>query len=119
MRQEIYDDPYKFKNWSTEGDRCYVHLANSLIWRSMTGEEPPPTPATAKAYSSAGFPWFDYYDGDSKPIAAQNALKRLKSVVQIGKEKSEVPLPENESVSGQTVIKLKRRTPNEVLCREF
>lgn len=45
MRQEIYDDPYDPREWdSRHASRCFVHLANSLVWRAITGEAPGPAP---------------------------------------------------------------------------
>jgi hypothetical protein len=32
----------------------------------------------------------------------------LKSVAELGKEKGDVPLPENESVTPETIVKLRR-----------
>ena len=66
MEQEICADHHDFKDWKTDTfSRCFVHLTNSLVWRSVTKEEPPTTPPTAVEYTSAGLPWFEYYD-DSK-----------------------------------------------------
>ena len=63
MRQEIYDDPYGMGDWQLETkSRCFVHLCNSLVWQSVTGSPPPYPPPTAKQYTQAGLPWFDYYD---------------------------------------------------------
>jgi hypothetical protein len=42
MRQEIYDDPFELEDWDTKHrGRCFVHLANSMVWRAITGDEPP------------------------------------------------------------------------------
>jgi hypothetical protein len=42
INQDIYDDPYDFNDWDQGlSSRCFVHLANSLVWRSITGKEPP------------------------------------------------------------------------------
>ncbi|HRJ21293.1 MAG TPA: hypothetical protein PLF84_19765 [Bryobacteraceae bacterium] len=65
MRQEIYDDPHGIGAWETGvSGRCFVHLANSLVYREMTGEAPPATPVTTEEYKEAGLPWFEYYGGD-------------------------------------------------------
>ncbi len=40
-------------------------------------------------------------------IAGTKALKDLKSVAEIGKEKGDVPLPENESVDPDNIIQLR------------
>ena len=108
MRQEIYDDPYGLDVWDTEhGSRCFVHIANSLAWRSITGKHPPQTPATAKAYSQHGLPWFEYYREDASVLDGSDVLAGLKSVVEIGAEKGDVPLPENESATPERVVHIR------------
>lgn len=109
MRQEIYDDPYDLSDWDTaHTSRCFVHIANSMVWRSITGQNPPTVPPTAADYSRRGLPWFDYYDEGASAIKGSTILKKLKSVVQLGKEKSDVPLPENESVDPDNIINLRK-----------
>lgn len=109
MEQEIYDDPYKFKEWDQEhSGRCFVHLANSLAWRATTQEDPPTVPFTSKEYSQHGLPWFDYYGGDLKALKGGKGLKGIESVFQIGKKKGETPLPENVSVDPDLVIQLRK-----------
>ena len=51
MRQKIYPDPHGIDTWgSDDRARVFVHLADSMMWRQITGEEPPPTPVTAATY---------------------------------------------------------------------
>jgi hypothetical protein len=108
MRQEIYDDPYALDDWALESkSRCFVHIANSLVWYSITGELPPTTPPTAKEYTQAGLPWFDYYNEAASALPGSSILQKLKSVFAIGKEKGDVPLPENEPVDTNEVITLR------------
>lgn len=108
MRQEIYDDPFLITDWDTsQSSRCFVHLANSLVWRAITGKNPPHPAPTAKEYTAAGFPWFEYYS-DANVLDAGKILKRLKSVAELGQEKGGVPLPENESVSPENIVHLRR-----------
>jgi hypothetical protein len=109
MKQEICEDPFKFDDWDTDHpSRCFVHITNSLVWQAITGEQPPTTPPTAKQYNRAGLPWFDYYDDSAKALKGAEILKELKSVVEMGKQKGDVPLPENESVEADRVIQLRR-----------
>jgi hypothetical protein len=109
MRQEIFDDPHKFADWDfSSKSRCFVHLSDSLTWRAITGEHPPTTPFTAKEYTDAGLPWFDYYDDSLAAVDGAKKLADLKSVEEMGKEKGDVPLPENESVSPEKVIALRK-----------
>ncbi len=107
MRQEIYDDPFDFNDWDTENaSRCFVHITNSLVWRAVTEKDPPSVPLTASEYNSHGMPWFEYYD-DSPSVDGADILKKMKSVIQMGKEKGDNPLPENETMVPDNIIKLK------------
>ena len=107
MKQEIYDDRHSFDVWDTRASsRCFVHIANSLAWRAVTGEEPPTTPLTAREYEKTGLPWFDHYGGDQTALEGAAALAELKTVKEMGEEKGEHPLPENETVEDQLVINL-------------
>lgn len=107
MKQEIYDDPHDFDVWDTRaGSRCFVHIANSVQWRAVTTEESPTRPLTAREYTDAGLPWFEYYGGDAEVLGGAKKLAGLKTVKEIGEEKGEHPLPENESVDGQVRIVL-------------
>jgi hypothetical protein len=108
MRQEIYDDPFSIHDWDTEHcSRCFIHLVNSLTWKAITGESPPTKPPTAKDYTKAGYPWFDYYDAEQKALNGSSALSALKSVLQMGREKRESPLPENQSTSVTSLVNLR------------
>jgi hypothetical protein len=73
-----------------------------------------PSTATARAgtnersaHGAPGLPWFAYY-ADEEAIAGSSILKKLKSVVQMGKAKGDVPLPENESVKPEVIVRLRK-----------
>lgn len=118
MRQSIYDDRYPMEDWDLrETSRCFVHIANSLVWRSVTGQQPPTVPPTSQEYTRAGLPWFHYYAEDRKAVEGSGTLAKLKSIFQLGKEKGDVPLPENESVDTTNVIGLKEK-PTPATVRE-
>jgi len=107
MHQEIYEDPYDFTDWDQDtSSRCFVHIANSLVWRAITGDNPPTTPFTAKEYTDHGFPWFEYYDDNSESIDGSEVLYKLKSIIQKGNDKGENPLPENEAVEPENIKKI-------------
>jgi len=109
MLQKIYDDPHALTDWDQEhSSRCFVHIANSLVWRQITGEQPPTVPPTAREYAKAGLPWFDYYAEGLSAVPGSKILEKLKSVVQMGNAKGDVPLPENEPVHATPVIELRR-----------
>lgn len=108
MRQQIFDDPFDLQDWDLDrSGRCFVHIANSMVWEAITGQAPPTPPPTAKSYSDAGLPWFDYY-ADGKSVEGSPILAKLKSVLALGKEKGDTPLPENEPALPQQVVQLRQ-----------
>jgi hypothetical protein len=80
MRQEIYDDDRPLGDYQSQGSRVFVHLCSATQWREITGEEPPVTPVSARAYTEAGLPWFDYYDADAADLPPSQALADVKPV---------------------------------------
>ncbi|MBT7067751.1 MAG: hypothetical protein HN919_15740 [Verrucomicrobia bacterium] len=109
MKQEIYDDPYEYTDWDLgHCSRCFVHITNSMVWHSITGKNPPTTPPTSEEYTRAGLPWFDWYDDHNRALQGSGRLSGMKSVADLGKEKGDVPLPENESVDPDNIVKLRR-----------
>jgi hypothetical protein len=112
MHQKIYDDDYDFSDWDLRStSRCFVHLANSMIWREITGSKPTTIPPTAKEYTRYGLPWFDYYS-ENPAVDGSRKLAALKTVGEIGKQKGELPLPENASVDPHKVVHL-GKTPRD------
>ena len=108
MRQEIYEDPYSIHDWDTEhSSRCFIHLVNSATWRAITGQAPPSNPPTAKQYTKAGYPWFDYYDAEAKALQGSTTLAFLKTVKQKAEEKRTTALPENDSEAVTNVVNLR------------
>ena len=105
MTQEIYDDPFALADWDLRHrSRCFLHLANSMAWRQITGTEPPTVPPTAKAYSDHGLPWFDYYAETPAVDGGGTLGKLLKSVGQLGKAKDEAPVSEPHPVTPVPVL---------------
>jgi len=118
MEQEIYEDPYGLDAWDQrQVSRCFVTIANSNQWMAIAGERPPTVPPSAKQYTEAGLPWFDWYGGDAAAVAGSGKLKPLASVAQLGKTKGEEPLPENETVDVTHVVGL--RSGGRTRVREF
>ena len=99
MKQKIYPDPHGIDTWDPENHgRIYVHIVNSLMYRELTGEEPPPTPVTAKTYAQYGLPWFDLYDDKLEDISAPDALRNVRSVKEKDEEKGFKPQQDDEPV---------------------
>ncbi len=108
MRQEIYEDPFSIHDWDTEhGSRCFIHLVNSATWHAITGQAPPSKPPTARDYTKAGYPWFDFYDAEAKALQGSATLASVKSVKEKDLEKRASGLPENDSVVVTNLIKLR------------
>ena len=78
-------------------------MVNSVQWMAVTGEPPPTEPPTAKQYTQAGLPWFDYYRSDAEAVAGAEKLKEVASMAQISKEKGNM-LPENETLDVCSVM---------------
>ena len=107
MRQEIYEDDYGIEAWDTSvRSRCYVHILNSVQFLSVTGARPPSKPPTARRYTAAGLPWFDYYGGDLKALEGAQELAGLDSVAVKKLKKGEGVLADNEPVQPKVVKKL-------------
>ncbi len=116
MKQEIYEDPHGLEVWDQRNARrCFVTIANSTVWKSITGERPPTEPPSAADYAKSGLPWFDYYDADRKALEGTENLKKLKSVAQMASEKKQHPLRNNDAVDAKPVIPLGKRKAREVL----
>jgi hypothetical protein len=75
---------------------------------AVTGERPPTEPPTAKDYTEAGLPWFDYYGGDAEVVEGARSLNGLSSVNKIAKQKGKAPLPENENIAVEKIIALRK-----------
>lgn len=108
MRQEIYEDPFSIHDWDTEhSSRCFIHLVNSATWQAITGQRPPSQPPTARDYTQAGYPWFDYYDSELKALDGSKTLAAVKTVKEKAEAKRAAPLPENETVSVTNIVNLR------------
>jgi hypothetical protein len=108
MRQVIHTDRRAMEDWDQRhSSRCFVHIANSMVWRQVTGSPPPTVPPTAEEYTRAGLPWFSLYEEREQAVGGSGILAGLKSVLQLGREKGDVPLPENTPVDPARVIHLR------------
>lgn len=88
MKQKIYPDPHGIDTWDAGNyGRVFVHIVNSMMYRQITGKEPPPTPVTAQQYTNNGLPWFDLYDEHMGDIAAPETLQNVQSIKDMDEEK--------------------------------
>ncbi len=84
MRQAIYPDPHGVATWDEKNyGELVVHIVNSERYREITGQETPPTPVDAAAYTANGYPWFDLYDEALGDISPSGALGKVKSVREV------------------------------------
>jgi len=98
MHQEIYEDPFDFNDWNQNvSSRCFVHIANSLIWKAITGDNPPTVSFTAKEYTD---------DDHAVSINGSSILNKLKTIIQKGNDKGDDPLPENTEVNPENIKKI-------------
>ncbi|KAH3745097.1 Ubiquitin-60S ribosomal protein L40 [Pelomyxa schiedti] len=108
MKQKIYKDPLGIHEWF-QGScmKFVVHVANSMMWRNLTGRDMPESQVTAKKYTEAGLPWFDLYDESIPALStAPPALNAVKSVAQMdqeghgtsGMETASVTVPDSQVV---------------------
>ena len=87
--------------------RCFLHLANLLVWRQITGAEPPNPPFTATEYDRYGMPWFQYYR-DTPAVPGSGRLAGLQSVAEKARQQGKAVLPDNQSISPEHIITLRR-----------
>jgi len=81
MQQQIYPDTHGVDTWEpVPAARVYVHIVNSMMYREITGEEPPPTPVSARTYTEYGLPWFSLYDEGKGDVPGSAVLGGVKSV---------------------------------------
>lgn len=104
MRQKVYRDPHGIETWDeARSARVFVHIVNSELWREITGEAPPESPVTAKAYARANLPWFDLYDEHLTGLRPTKTLEQIKSVKELDADKSSAPLQDDSTVETGTV----------------
>ena len=92
--------------------RCGILHIFSLIvaqWRAATGKPAPGKPPPAADYTKAGMPWVDYYADNLVALGVSTKLAGMDSVAVKGAKKGEQPLPDNEPVKPELVIKLGKK----------
>lgn len=108
MRQQIYEDKNGLEAWDmTDRSRCFVHILNSAQYKLATGVAPPTKPPTAQDYTSAGLPWFDYYDETKAALAGSSELAGMDSIAAMLIKQGKGAMPGNGAVEPKRVIRLK------------
>ncbi len=104
MKQDIYEDGHGIDAWETSTrSRCFVHLLNSLQYLHVTGSEPPTRPPSAREYTEAGLPWFEYYAADRKTLKNAGKLLGLDSIAAKKVKQGKGVLEGNEPVNPTNV----------------
>ncbi len=117
MKQKIYEDPHGIDTWDEDNyRRVYVHIVNSMMYREITGSEPPNTPVTAQTYAQHNFPWYDLYDENMSEIKASSELSQVKTIKEMDIEKGFEPQQDDSSIdlSNSDKIKYPIKNPNQV-----
>lgn len=103
MRQVIHPDPFKIDDWDiAAADRVFVTLLHAKDWKAITGEAALNEPPTAKAYSDAGLPWFEYYGKDQAALPGGVKFDGVKSVANLFKKMTGATLPNSQDVETGT-----------------
>jgi hypothetical protein len=113
MKQKIYPDPHGIDTWDQENSgRVYVHIVNSMMFREITGKEPPPTPVTAQTYAQYHLPWFDLYDDHMGDVEAPDVLQSVKSVKEMDEAKGFTSQQDDSPVNvpDDLIVKYKMKT---------
>jgi len=99
MDQDIEPDPFNLDDWDfAAADRVFVTLVHAKDWKKVTGEAAPNQPPTAREYSQAGLPWFQYYGKDQSALPGNATLAGVKSVANLFKKFTGATLPNSEDV---------------------
>lgn len=107
INQQIYADRFALDDWDEISSRCFVHIVNSQVWRRITLTPPPMKPPTAKQYTKAGLPWFDYYDDKLTELDSTEPLERLLSVNTLKRLWTGKQLEGNKSCDPKVVIPIR------------
>lgn len=111
MRQDIREDRYGLAAWDTSAySRCFVHLLNSEQFQTVTGAAPPDEPPSARDYTTAGLPWFEYYATEGSALQGARRLARLDSLAARRIKEGAEPLADNDPVDPVEVRTIRDRS---------
>ena len=97
MKQEIYPDTFKLGDWDiSAAQRVFVTLVHAKDWKKITDEAAPNEPPTAKEYSNAGLPWFEYYGRDREALPGGDRFVGVQSVAKVFSNLTGAKLPHSE-----------------------
>jgi hypothetical protein len=97
--QKVYPDPYGLAVWDTEGEAsASVAIVNSEQYLALTGEEPPPSPVSARTYADAGLPWFALFDEAEPALEGVERLRSVRSLDEVARARGRRDQPPDESL---------------------
>jgi hypothetical protein len=99
MTQVVNADPYGYQTWNQDDCKLVnIWMVNSMMFREITGQEPPSTPVSAQAYSQHGYPWFSLYDEKMPDLEPTKPLKGVKSVKEMDQGKGFGPQQDDSPI---------------------
>jgi len=99
MRQEIYPDTFDLNDWDiAAAQRAFVTLIHAKDWKKITGDAAPNEPPTAKDYSAAGLPWFEYYGRDQEALPGGENFFGIRSLAKIFTTLTGASLPNSTDI---------------------
>jgi hypothetical protein len=114
MHQQIFEDEFNVEDWDQEhGSRCFVTIANSADWTSITGEAMPSKPVTARDYAAAGLHWYDYY-AEAPALDGSTVLQGVKSIANTWGDAGQDALDLVTSVAVGPIVQLGARPVREM-----
>jgi len=119
ITQKIYESEYDVDVWDqSAGEKVFVHIVNSVMYREITGEDPPTTPITRKMYEFAGYAWYELYDESAPSISGSGALANIKTISEIDKEKNLLNQEDHSLLQEKITVKIPwsppKVNPNEI-----
>lgn len=99
IKQKIVEDYYGANSWDEDSRGIvYVRIVNSVMVEQITGMKVPASPISAKQYTDAGLPWFDYYDEIMPAVLPSGILAGVQPVGALDKVKGKVQHEDQEPV---------------------
>ena len=113
IRQQIFQDTYGVESWDFNRRRpLKIHMVNSMAYKSITGQDPPPSPVTAEQYRKAAIPWFSQYDETTPSVKSAGAFNRIIGVGAIDKRRGVTNSPPISSIHINSDVIRRIKTPD-------
>lgn len=91
---------FNLEDWDWDAtERVFVSLIHAKDWKAVTGEAAQNEPPTAKDYTEAGLPWFDYYAKDLVALSGSAALAGVKSIAEVFADKTGAQLAGSSDIT--------------------